>query len=60
MIDQILDVKDADLSKDLAMINQCNKLTVAYSDPEFLDWYNILISDRSTPSGEYYNDINKK
>ena len=37
MIDQILDVKDADLSKDLAMINQCNKLTVAYSDPEFLD-----------------------
>ena len=37
MIDQILDVKDADFSKDLTMVNQWNKLTVAYSDPEFLD-----------------------
>ena len=36
-IDQRLDVKDADLSKDLAMVERWNKMTVADEDLEFLD-----------------------
>ena len=31
-IEQILDVKDADLSKDLAMVDRWNNLTVADED----------------------------
>ena len=51
-IEQRLDVKDADLSKDLAMLDRWNNLTVADDDPEFLDKYNSLISDGSIPNGE--------
>ena len=36
-IERRIDVNDADLSKDLAMVDQRNKLTIADEDPEFLD-----------------------
>ena len=36
-IERRLDVKDADLSKDLAMVDRHNKLTIADEDPELLD-----------------------
>ena len=49
-IEWILDVKYAELSKDLAMINQSDE------DPEFLDKYNRVISDVSIPNGRYNND----
>ena len=57
-IEQRLDVKDADLSKDLAILEQWNKLTVADEDPEFLDEYNHVISDGSIPNGEDDNETN--
>ena len=59
-IEQRLDVKDAYLSKDLVMLERCNKLTVADEDPDFLDEYNRVISDGSIPNGEDNNDTNDK
>ena len=52
MVEQRLDVKDADLSKDLALVEQRNKLTVVGEDTEFLDEYNRVISDGPIPDGE--------
>ena len=40
-----LDVKDADLSKELIMVEQWNKLNITDEDPEFLDEYNCVIID---------------
>ena len=37
VIEQILDVKDTYLSKDLVMVELWNKLTIEDDDPEFLD-----------------------
>ena len=39
-----LDLKNADLLKDLAILYRWNKLTVAHKDPEFLDESNRVIS----------------
>ena len=36
-VEQRLDVNDADLLKELAMVDRWNKLTVVDEDPEFLD-----------------------
>ena len=47
-----LDVKDADLLKDHAMVVRWNNLTVAYEDTYFLDEYNLVISDGSISNGE--------
>ena len=51
-----LDVNDAYLSQYLAILYRWNKLTVSDEDPEFLDEYNRVISDRSIPNREDYND----
>ena len=37
------------------MVELWNKLTVAEKDPDFLDGYNCVISDRSIPNCEDYN-----
>ena len=58
MIEQRLDVKDADLSKDLAMVYRWNELTIADEDQEFLDEYNCVISDGSIPNVIDDNYIN--
>ena len=58
MIEQRLDVKDADLSKDLAMVYRWNELTIADEDQEFLDEYNYVISDGSIPNVIDDNYIN--
>ena len=55
-IEQRLEVKDADLSNDLAMVELWNKLTIADEDPEFLDEYNRVLSDGSIPNGEDDNE----
>ena len=44
-IEQRLYVKDADLSKDLDMVERWNNLTVADEDTDILDEYNCVISD---------------
>ena len=59
-IEQKLDIKDADLSKDLVMVELWNKLTVADKDREFLDEYNSLISDGSISNGKEDNKIDDK
>ena len=46
-----LDLKNADLLKDLAILYRWNKLTVAHKDPEFLDESNRVISDGLIPNG---------
>ena len=51
-IKQRLDVKDADLLKDLAMAKQWNKLTVSDEDTEFLGESNRVISYGSIKNGE--------
>ena len=51
VIEQILDIKDADLSNNLAIAEQWNKLTVADYNPEFLDECNRVISDVSITNG---------
>ena len=55
-IEQRLEVKDADLSNDFAMVELWNKLTIADEDPEFLDEYNRVLSDGSIPNGEDDNE----
>ena len=51
VIEQILDIKEADLSNNLAIAEQWNKLTVADYNPEFLDECNRVISDVSITNG---------
>ena len=51
-IERRLDVNDADLSKELAMVDQWNKLTVADEDTEFLGESNRVISYGSIKNGE--------
>ena len=55
-IERRLDVKDADLSKDLIMVNQWNNLNVADEDPKFLDESNRVISDGSILNGKGDNE----
>ena len=59
-IEQRLDIKDTDLSKDLAMLEWWNKPTVADEDTEFIDDYNRVISDESIPNCEDDNETNDK
>ena len=59
-IEQRLDVNDADSSKDLAMVERQNKLTLADKDTEFLEYYNSVISDGSITNGEDENNIDDK
>ena len=55
-VEQRLDVNDADLLKELAMVDRWNKLTVVDEDPEFLDQYIQVISDVSIPNSEDDNE----
>ena len=50
-----LDLKNADLLMDLAILYRWNKLTVADEYPEILDRYNRVICDVSIPNGENDN-----
>ena len=59
-IEQRPDVKDADLSKDLAMVEIWNNLTVVDEDPGFLDQYNRVISDGSIPNDKDNNETDDK
>ena len=55
-IEQRLDVKYADLLKDLATVEQRNKLTVADEYPGFLDDYSRVLSDGSIKNCEDNNE----
>ena len=59
-IEQRIDVKYADLSKDLVMAERWNKMTIVDEDTEFLDKYNGVISDGSIPNGEDDNNTYEK
>ena len=59
-IEQRIDVKDADLSKELIMVDHQETQNVADEDPEFLDEYNRVISDGSIPNGEDDNETDDK
>ena len=54
-MEQRLDVNDSDLSKDLAMVELWNNLTVVDEDTEFFNKYNRVISDGSIPNVEDNN-----
>ena len=42
------------------MTNQCNKLTIADDNTEFLDKYNSVISDGSIPYGKDDNETDNE
>ena len=60
LIEQRLDVNDADLLKGLVIVYRWNKMTVADEDPEFLNESNRVISDGSIPKDEENNETGNK